>query len=177
MNYLTGMGEALAVQNEKTVAALKAGGHLKTIKFGKTKIELPGLDEQTRRKHAHMGASLAGVDAAAPIVWPDMKAVEERTKAARPPMSEEVKEKLRAYTAANPRDIGDQIATMLRACESLDDTYRVAAEYLGEGEPTLREKYTKLNPGQQRMVLGNRMRAKWKKDNLSAEGRDKNAKK
>lgn len=64
---------------------------------------------------------------------------------------------------AGIRDVGDPIATALRACKSLDDVYRRAAKYLGVPDADLRAKYGKLNPGQQRMNLGNRMRNKWKK--------------
>lgn len=63
------------------------------------------------------------------------------------------------------RDAGDEIATLLRKCGSLEEVYTAASEYLSEGVATLHTKYDKLNPGQQRMVLGNRMRAKWKKEN------------
>lgn len=54
------------------------------------------------------------------------------------------------------QDVGDEVAQLLR--ES-DDIYATAAKFLGIEAPDLRAKYGHLNPGQQRMNLGNRMRA------------------
>lgn len=59
-------------------------------------------------------------------------------------------------------DIGDDIATMLRG-KDLEQTYTIAAKYLGATVAELKAKYSKLNPGQQRMNLGNRMRGLAKK--------------
>lgn len=100
------------------------------------------------------------------VVWPDYHDPKIRSSMFRPPvpMSAETKEKLRAITPQ--RDVGDEVAKMLREAASLDDTYAIGAKYLHEKEPALRAKYEHLNPGQQRMVIGNRMRAKWKKENL-----------
>ncbi len=64
------------------------------------------------------------------------------------------------------RDVGDDVAIRLRSCNSLEETYIVASEYLGVPTAELRAKYERLNPGQQRMNLGNRMRAKWKKEHV-----------
>ncbi len=66
--------------------------------------------------------------------------------------------------ARGERDVGDEVAVLLRSAESLDDVYRVGAEFLGVGEAELRKKYGHLNPGQQRMNVGNKMRHKQKKD-------------
>ena len=63
-------------------------------------------------------------------------------------------------------DIGDDVATMLRG-KSLDEAYAIAAKYLHVTEPELRAKYSKLNHGQQRMNLGNRMRGYAKKRGAS----------
>lgn len=61
-------------------------------------------------------------------------------------------------------DIGDDVAEMLRG----KDPYKAAAEYLNVPVAELKTKYAHLNAGQQRMNLGNRMRAKWKKLNSAA---------
>jgi len=53
---------------------------------------------------------------------------------------------------------GDAVAQRLMGL-SLDDVYKDAAEVLGETQKSLKEKYAHLNPGMQRMNLGNRMRA------------------
>jgi hypothetical protein len=65
---------------------------------------------------------------------------------------------------AGIRDVGDPVAVLLRDCGSLGDVYTVAATFLGVPVAELQARYSHLNPGQQRMNLGNRMRAKWRKD-------------
>jgi len=55
-------------------------------------------------------------------------------------------------------DNGDDVAKQLRGAE-LDDVYKAASKLLGETQTALRERYKHLNPGMQRMNLGNRMRA------------------
>jgi hypothetical protein len=55
-------------------------------------------------------------------------------------------------------DNGDALAKKLRGVE-LDDVYEQAARILGVSESELRARYKHLNPGMQRMNLGNRMRA------------------
>jgi hypothetical protein len=54
-------------------------------------------------------------------------------------------------------DNGDDIAKRLRGME-LDDVYSLASKTLKEPAKVLRERYKKLNPGMQRMNLGNRLR-------------------
>lgn len=75
------------------------------------------------------------------------------------PASEARAERARTGGSAS-RDVGDEIAAMLRDA----DFYKAGAKYLGVPEAELRAKYEHLNPGQQRMNVGNRMRAKWKKE-------------
>lgn len=70
----------------------------------------------------------------------------------------------RAKTGA--RDVGDEIANLLRKCMDLEAVYSAAAKYLTEDIAALRDRYGHLNHGQQRMNLGNRMRAKWRKEHL-----------
>jgi hypothetical protein len=54
-------------------------------------------------------------------------------------------------------DCGDKVAADLRG-EALEDVYERAAKTLGETVRALKLKYGKLNPGMQRMNLGNRIR-------------------
>lgn len=54
-------------------------------------------------------------------------------------------------------DIGDKTADRLRG-KTLEEAYVVAAKALGESVKDLASRYGHLNPGQQRMCLGNRMR-------------------
>lgn len=61
------------------------------------------------------------------------------------------------------RDVGDEIAAMLRPAQTLEDVYKIASDYLGVPVIELKDRYSKLNPGQQRMNLGNKMRFKWRK--------------
>jgi hypothetical protein len=54
-------------------------------------------------------------------------------------------------------DNGDEIAKRLRGAE-LDDVYKTASRVLREPVAALKTRYKHLNPGMQRMNLGNRMR-------------------
>lgn len=60
-------------------------------------------------------------------------------------------------------DCGDDVATRLRG-KDLDEVYRVASEILREPMAALRRKYEHLNPGMQRMNLGNRIRGAMAED-------------
>lgn len=55
-------------------------------------------------------------------------------------------------------DCGDGIAARLRGM-ALEDVYEEAAKVLAVDVAELKTRYAKLNPGMQRMNLGNRMRA------------------
>ena len=63
----------------------------------------------------------------------------------------------RSASGRKSLDNGDVIAADLRG-KTLEHTYKVAAKYLKESVSTLTAKYQHLNPGQQRMCLGNRLR-------------------
>lgn len=54
-------------------------------------------------------------------------------------------------------DRDDEVAAQLRG-SSLDEVYAAASDALGQSVEDLRAKYGHLNPGMQRMNLGNRMR-------------------
>jgi len=58
-------------------------------------------------------------------------------------------------------DVGDRAAALLRG-KSLDEVYEIAGEVLEEAISDLRARYEHLNPGMQRMNLGNRIRATMK---------------
>ena len=64
--------------------------------------------------------------------------------------------------AKSPVATGDDLAVAL-AGHGLDVIYSAAAVVLSTDEPELRQRYGHLNPGQQRMNLGNRIRSTWKK--------------
>ena len=64
--------------------------------------------------------------------------------------------------AKSPVATGDDLAMAL-AGHGLDVIYSVAAVVLSTDEFELRQRYAHLNPGQQRMNLGNRIRSMWKK--------------
>ena len=76
-----------------------------------------------------------------------------------------VSKDVRTESGAPSVDIGDATAKLLRG-KTLDEVYKIAAKSLDTSEKSLRDKYTHLNPGQQRMVLGNKLRgaAKSKKE-------------
>lgn len=64
---------------------------------------------------------------------------------------------------AGVRDVGDEIANILRPL-TLEQMFETAATYLGEDLDELIAKYAHLDNGRKRMTLGNRMRAKFKKE-------------
>lgn len=90
------------------------------------------------------GLPVAGAPAPAPVT---AKAAERRERA-----------------KAGINDVDDPVAKLLRAANTQDEMYAAAAKFLGVPAAELRAKYGHLNPGQQRMNCGNRMRAKWKKE-------------
>lgn len=55
-------------------------------------------------------------------------------------------------------DCGDAVAKSM-AGKPLSEAYEIAAKKLDCSVRTLKDKYSKLNPGMQRMALGNRLRA------------------
>jgi hypothetical protein len=66
-------------------------------------------------------------------------------------------EKVKNASGHTSYDNGDDVATKLRG-KTLDEVYAHAAKSLKEPEKDLRAKYKHLNPGMQRMSLGNRLR-------------------
>lgn len=54
-------------------------------------------------------------------------------------------------------DRADEVADQLRGLD-LDAQYALVAKTTGETQKSLRERYAALNPGQQRMNLGNKLR-------------------
>lgn len=55
-------------------------------------------------------------------------------------------------------DNGDRVATTLREV-TLEQVYKICARELGESVEALKTRYSHLNPGMQRMNLGNKLRA------------------
>lgn len=66
-------------------------------------------------------------------------------------------EKVKNASGHTSYDNGDDVATKLRG-KTLDEVYAYASKQLKEPEKDLRTKYKHLNPGMQRMSLGNRLR-------------------
>tara|TARA_R110000744_G_C19371646_1_gene562767 strand:+ start:6349 stop:6795 length:447 start_codon:yes stop_codon:yes gene_type:complete len=62
-----------------------------------------------------------------------------------------------AASGKKSKDNNDGVAQELRG-QTLDFAYTRAAEYLEKTETDLRSRYNHLNPGQQRMCLGNLIR-------------------
>lgn len=65
----------------------------------------------------------------------------------------------RASSGRKSIDNGDGLALQLRG-QTLEFAYELGAKHLGETVTALKAKYKHLNPGQQRMCLGNRLRKK-----------------
>ena len=69
--------------------------------------------------------------------------------------------KYQSYKRADGKtslDNGDGVASTLRAV-ALEQVYKICAREIGESIEALKTKYGHLNPGMQRMNLGNRLRA------------------
>lgn len=83
----------------------------------------------------------------------------------------EYRAKLRSVKTASgqkSKDNGDPVADLLVG-KDLDQVYAVGAEQLEVSIDALREKYGHLNPGQQRMNIGNRIRGMLKRKEKEAE--------
>lgn len=65
--------------------------------------------------------------------------------------------------AAGAKDVGDEVANLLREAGDIDGVFWTAAKYLSTTVDALKEKYAHLDNGRKRMVLGNRLRALHKK--------------
>lgn len=76
-------------------------------------------------------------------------------RAAAKPVEKKTKE-------SKPKKMLDELAALLDSL-TLDEIYKKASKYLSTPERDLRKKYEHLQNGLQRMNLGNRMRAVWKK--------------
>lgn len=63
----------------------------------------------------------------------------------------------RSSKGAKVKISGDLVSQLLDGL-TLEDTYNLAEQAVGEKHKDLRTKYTKLNPGHQRMCLGNLLR-------------------
>lgn len=69
----------------------------------------------------------------------------------------EVSDKIKTASGRKAVDTADAVAKKLRGCD-LSEAYKLASEVTGEAQTALRRKYEHLNPGMQRMNLGNRIR-------------------
>jgi hypothetical protein len=67
-------------------------------------------------------------------------------------------------TRSGQTDVGDHVAELLRSANSIEELYSIASEFLDIPIRELKDRYGHLNPGQQRMNLGNKMRFKFKKE-------------
>lgn len=67
-------------------------------------------------------------------------------------------QRVKSANGSVSQDNGDPVADMLRG-KTLDECYSIASEHLNSSVKNLAIKYGHLNPGQQRMCLGNRLRS------------------
>ncbi len=89
---------------------------------------------------------------------PKAEGDEADTRLVKPDLTRYVVSDVPTATGRKSVDTNDALAQRLRG-KSLDETYALAAELLETPEAELRARYKHLNPGMQRMNLGNRMRA------------------
>lgn len=80
------------------------------------------------------------------------------TRAVSPDLSRYTTHETRTASGRRAIDRADATADALRGLD-LDGVYLAASQVLGVSVPDLKAKYQHLNPGMQRMNLGNRMRA------------------
>ena len=111
-----------------------------TFRVGKTKIELIGAPKVSKSKTAKSGS--------------DDK---DDTKHDLARAADYDYQPCVAASGKKSKDNNDAVAQELRG-QTLDFAYERAAEYLQVSEDSLRAQYNHLNPGQQRMCLGNRIR-------------------
>lgn len=78
-------------------------------------------------------------------------------------------QKARAASGSYSQHNGDPVAVALQGA-NLDEVYSLASEVTGVPESDLHAKYDHLNPGQQRMSLGNRIRGVVNKMNKTEGG-------
>lgn len=176
-HYITGaLGEELARSNARVMEMFKEQG----IPLRRASLNIcppqfmAFVDSPTlrtiRERIVAIGESLVDGGKRPPPRMPTREEIAAITPP-KPKMSEEVKvklrEKARAERIERPHDNGDPVARMLRDAKTLDDVYVIAAKKLKVPEKELRAKYGHLNPGQQRMNCGNRLRGAFKKGLIS----------
>lgn len=114
-------------------------------------------------KFARYGEALLPRSSRPPIVMPTDAQIDAR-RPPKPVMTPETKERLAAIAKAKPKHhVADLTGDMLAGCSNLDEVYEVGAKHLGATVRELKAKYKHLNNGQQRMIIGNRLRALFKK--------------
>lgn len=153
-----------------TVEAVKAGWATVAMPDGsKEKIRVPA----SKPKKASMGEKIAKATTKkapakkAPAKKAAAKKVPAKKAAAKKADGDEklVKANLENYTVHDSKtpsgrrhlDIGDSVADKLREMK-LEDIYRYASQLTEVPMAQLKRQYEKLNPGMQRMNLGNRIR-------------------
>jgi hypothetical protein len=98
-------------------------------------------------------------------VCPDTLELAPKSRAKRPP-TKHAADQQAERKQKGLRDNGDPVAQFLRDAVTLDEVYKRTAIALELNEQELRAKYTHLNPGQQRMLCGNLLRAAHKKGTI-----------
>lgn len=100
------------------------------------------------------------------MIEEDVEGLEEEAKAARSVVKKSYKErylKAKAASGKATQICGDGLSQILVG-KTLEEVYEFAADEMGIDLDDLHAKYEHLNPGQQRMVLGNRLRGFYRKN-------------
>lgn len=141
-----------------------------SVKGGWTEIQSPdGKSTKCRNKVLQMLTDQEVADIAAIVAPVAQKTVD-------PDLTKYVTHKVKTPSGRKAVDINDKVADILRG-EALEDCYFIVAKHVATStqedaqetpeqydarvdkvEKDMREKYKKLNPGMQRMNLGNRLR-------------------
>lgn len=146
---------------EGTFVSTKSGWTVVATKDGEKKVRSSAVQAKLTKaevKKLESAARKAEKAKAAPKDGPDTRLVPAN-------MERYVLHDEKTASGRRRIDIDDDTAAKLRELD-LEGTYKYAASVLGENVKSLKEGYQHLNPGMQRMNLGNRIRKAFK---LAAE--------
>lgn len=148
----------IAPQVGFTVETPEGTGEVTEVKAGWIKVQLEEGIKNFRAKDITVPTEEVTLDQADQVEDEDDEEVGVRIKA-----DLETYEAVKAASGNRSYDRGDKVAMLLRG-KTLQDAYKIANRFLKDhGQKStvqgLMDKYEGLNPGHQRMCLGNKMRA------------------
>lgn len=134
--------------NGRTVAVVEVKGGWTTILDGMKQVKVRNGELSPVKAKAEKPAK-------APKAEKPAKASDERT--VKPDLTRYTVHDVKTASGRRAIDSADAVAAMLRGLD-LADVYRTASSETGEAMAALKRRYEHLNPGMQRMNLGNLIR-------------------